>query len=174
VNPLKDINTPVLVLNQNYQPINICQVRRAVILVFQGKAEVLEDGLGIINSVNTSLPIPSVIRLAYLVKRPRFQRRLTRFEVFNRDKYTCQYCGKYSRELTLDHIFPRYRGGKHDWENVVACCIPCNRNKAGQTPKEAGMKLLRNPLPPPPTSFYVPYQYINNSGRWQKFLIQGS
>ena len=170
---MKAIKTPVLVLNQDCQPVNICRVRRAVILVFQGKAEVLENGLGMINSVNLSLPIPSVIRLAYFIRRPRFQRKLTRFEVFNRDKYTCQYCGKESKELTLDHIIPRYRGGKHDWKNVVTCCIPCNRHKAGQTPQEAGMKLLHNPIPPPPASFYVPYQYHHTNNRWQKFLIQG-
>lgn len=170
---MKTTEIPVLVLNQDYQPVNICQVRRAIILVYQGKAEILENGLGIINSVNYSLPIPSVIRLAYLVKRPRFQIRLTRFEIFNRDKYTCQYCGKEVRELTLDHVFPRHRGGKHDWENVVTCCIACNRHKAGRTPQEAGMKLLHNPVPPRPSSFYVPYQYLHSNNRWRKFLIQG-
>ncbi|MFC1925949.1 HNH endonuclease [Chloroflexota bacterium] len=170
---MKTINTPVLVLNQDYRPVNICRVRRAVILVFQGKAEVLENGRGMIHGVSHSLPIPSVIRLAFLVKPPRYQRRLTGFEVFNRDKHTCQYCGKAIKELTLDHIIPRYREGEHNWENVVTCCIPCNRHKAGRTPQEAGMRLLKKPLPPPPASFYIPYQYLNTNDRWQKFLIQG-
>lgn len=170
---MKTIKTPVLVLNQDYLPVNICQVRRAVILVYQGKAEVIENGLGIIQSVSQSFPIPSVIRLAYFGKRPRFQVRLTRFEIFNRDKNTCQYCGKEGRELTLDHVFPRHRGGKHVWENVVTCCTSCNRHKAGRTPQEAGMKLLHNPVPPRPSGFYVPYQYLDSNTRWRKFLIQG-
>ena len=160
---MKTIEIPVLVLNQDYQPVNICQVRRAIILVYQGKAEIVENGLGMINSVRHSLPIPSVIRLAFLVKRPRFQIRLTRFEVFNRDKYTCQYCGREMKELTLDHVFPRHRGGKHDWENIVTCCIACNRHKAGRTPQEAGMTLLHHPVPPRPSGFYVPDQYLHSN-----------
>lgn len=165
------INTPVLVLNQDYQPINICRVRRAVVLILQGKAEVLENGLGSIHAISCSLPIPSIVRIGYLVKRPRFQRKLTRFEVFNRDKYTCQYCGRDTKELTLDHIIPRSQGGRHDWENVVSCCFPCNRRKAGRTPMEAGMKLIQRPLIPRPDSFYVPYQYLRTHSEWQKYLI---
>ena len=165
------INIPVLVLNQDYQPVNVCRVRRAVVLVFQGKAEVMENGLGMIHAVSCSLPIPSVVRLAYLVKRPRFQRKLTRFEVFSRDKYTCQYCERETKELTLDHVIPRSRGGEHDWENVVSCCFSCNRRKAGRTPLEAGMKLIRRPLSPRPGSFYVPYQYLRTHSEWQKFLV---
>ena len=164
------INNPVLVLNQNYQPVNICRVRRAVVLLFRGKAEVLENGSGEIHSINYTFPLPSVIRLTYMVNRPRYQRKLTRIEVFSRDKYTCQYCGRETKELTLDHVIPRYRGGEHDWENVVSCCIPCNRRKAGRTPKEAGMKLIRQPFPPP-SGFYIPYQYFHTYEEWQKFII---
>jgi 5-methylcytosine-specific restriction endonuclease McrA len=163
-------NIPVLVLNQDYQPINICRVRRALVLVLQGKAEVVENGLGTIHAISCSLPIPSVVRLAYSVKRPRFQRKLTRFEVFNRDRHTCQYCRRETKELTLDHVIPRSRGGQHSWENVVSCCFSCNRRKAGRTPAEAGMKLIRNPAPPPPTSFCVPYQYLRIYREWHKFL----
>ena len=164
-------NAPVLVLNQDYQPVNICRVRRAVVLVFQGKAEVLENGLGLLHSVAYSLPIPSVVRLVYLVRRPRFQRKLTRYEIFSRDNYTCQYCGRETKELTLDHVVPKGRGGNHDWENIVSCCIPCNRRKAGRTPMEAGMRLMCRPVPPPPSSFHLPYQYLHTHGEWQKFLI---
>ncbi len=164
-------NAPVLVLNQDYQPVNICRVRRAVVLVFQGKAEILENGLGIIHSVSHSLPIPSVVRLIYLVSRPRFQKKLTRYEVFSRDNYTCQYCGYETRELTLDHVIPKSRGGNHDWENIVSCCYPCNRRKAGRTPTEAGMRLICRPVPPTPTSFHLPYQYHHTHSDWQKFLI---
>ncbi len=164
------INDPVLVLNQDYQPVNICRVRRAVILVFEGKAEVVENGRGEIHSVSRSFSIPSVIRLAHLVRYRRFQRKLTRFEVFSRDSYTCQYCHKESRELTLDHVIPRFREGQHTWENVVSCCIPCNRRKGGLTPAEAGMKLLRTPLPPPSSSFHVPHHLLGIYLEWGKFI----
>lgn len=166
------INLPVLVLNQSYEPLNICRVRRAVVLLFCGKAEALENGLGVLHTVDGTFPIPSVIKLAYLIKRPRLQRKLTKFEVFNRDHYICQYCGRETRELTLDHVIPRRRSGKHVWENVVSACIPCNRRKAGRTPAEAGMKLLRQPLPPRDGHFYVPYHQLRLYKEWQKYLRQ--
>ena len=167
------INLPVLVLNQSYEPLNICQVRRAVVLVYRGKAEMLENGSGFIHSANFIFPVPSVIRLAYMIKRPRPERKLTRLEVFNRDQYTCQYCGKETRQLTLDHVIPRYRGGEHDWQNVVSACIPCNRRKAGRTPQEAKMKLIRSPSPPRGSlPFYIPYHYLETQREWQKYLPQ--
>jgi len=167
------INLPVLVLNYSYEPLNICQVRRAVVLLYRGKAEMLENGSGFIHSANYIFPVPSVIRLAYMIKRPRPERKLTRFEVFNRDRYRCQYCGKETRQLTLDHVVPRYRGGEHTWENVVSACIPCNRHKAGKTPKEAGMKLTRPPSPPRGNIlFYIPYYYLQTQREWQKYLPQ--
>ncbi len=165
------INLPVLVLNYSYAPLNICQVRRAVVLVHRGKAEMLENGSGFIHSASDVFPVPSVIRLAYMIKRPHPQRKLTRFEVFNRDQYMCQYCGKETRQLTLDHVVPRYRGGEHSWENIVSACASCNRRKAGRTPREAGMKLIRPPFQPHDGSpFYIPYQYRNTRQEWQKYL----
>ena len=100
------IQSPVLVLNQNYQPLNICNVRRALVLVGRGKAELIENGRGYIRSVSELFPAPSVIRLVYMVKRPVMRRRLSRQAVFYRDGFTCQYCGKQTRQLTLDHISP--------------------------------------------------------------------
>ena len=165
-------NVPVLVLNQNFEPLNICRVRRAVILVIHGKAEVIENGRGELHAVSTSVPIPSVVRLTQYVKRPRLQKRLTRYEVFNRDKYTCQYCGRETKDMTVDHIVPKSRGGTHEWDNVVGSCFACNLRKAGHTPAEAGMRLLRQPLPPPPTSFSVPHHYLRAHVEWQKFIAQ--
>jgi 5-methylcytosine-specific restriction endonuclease McrA len=166
------INLPVLVLNQNYEPLNICRARRAVVLVYHGKAEMLEDGSGFIHSATRAFSVPSVIRLAYMIKRPRPERRLTRLEVFSRDQFICQYCGKEGRQLTLDHVVPRYRGGEHTWENVVSACIPCNRHKAGRTPEQAGMKLIRRPSPPRDRlPFYIPPQ-LKNQSQWQKYLPQ--
>ena len=168
------LNLPVLVLNQNYEPLNVCRVQRAVVLLYQRKAEMLENGAGFIHSASQDFPVPSVIRLPYLIKHPfRAERKLTRLEVFNRDRYTCQYCGKETRQLTIDHVIPRYRGGQHTWENVVSACIACNRRKAGRTPEEAGMKLRRPPtLPRVSRFFYIPSQYLQTCNEWQRYLPQ--
>ena len=140
---------------------------------YQGKAEMLENGVGFIHTVNDSFELPSVIRLAYMVKRPYRQRKLTRYEVFNRDNYSCQYCGKETRQLTLDHVIPRFRGGQHTWGNVVSACVPCNRRKAGRTPQEANMKFTRKPAyPSDKLLFSVPYHYRQNRQEWQRYLPQ--
>ena len=167
------INYPVLVLNQNYEPLAVCRARRAVVLIFHGKAEMLENGVGFIHSAREIFALPSVIRLDYLIKRPRRERKLTRYEIFNRDNYTCQYCGKRTRQLTLDHIIPRYRGGQHSWENVVSACVQCNRRKAGCTPQEAHMRLIRKPSPPHANPFFsIPYHYLQTQDEWRKYLPQ--
>jgi len=167
------INFPVLVLNQSYEPLAVCRARRAVVLLYQGKAEMIENGVGLVHSVSESFPLPSVIRLDYMIKRPRVRKKLTRFEIFNRDRCTCQYCGKETQQLTLDHVTPRYRGGQHTWENVVTACVPCNRHKAGRTPQEARMKLLRPPVPPNGSPFFnIPYRYLKTQNEWQKYLLQ--
>jgi 5-methylcytosine-specific restriction endonuclease McrA len=164
------VNSPVLVLNQSYEPLNLCRTRRAVVLVFRGKAEVLENNRGELHSATCVFQVPSVIRLVYMVSRPRHQKRLSRSEVFNRDQYTCQYCGRQTKELTLDHVIPRRRGGQHVWDNVVSACIPCNRRKGGHTPDEAKMRLLHQPRAPRNDGFYVPFHVLTNHGEWQKYL----
>jgi 5-methylcytosine-specific restriction endonuclease McrA len=168
------MDLPVLVLNQSYEPLNICRARRAIVLLYQNKAEMLENGSGFIHSITYEFPVPSVIRLASMITRPyRYGRKLTRLEVFRRDKYTCQYCGKESRQLTLDHIIPRYRDGQHSWENVVSACVPCNRHKAGETPQEAGMRLIHQPSEPGGNGlFYIPAHYSHIRSEWQKYLPQ--
>jgi 5-methylcytosine-specific restriction endonuclease McrA len=115
------------------------------------------------------IPLPSVIRLLYMIHRPRPRQKLTRLEVFLRDRFACQYCGKEIRELTIDHVIPRHRGGQHSWENVVSACIPCNHRKAGRTPAEARM-LLRHPPRVPRSGFLVPYGYLPSPEEWQKYL----
>ena len=163
------INTPVLVVNHNYEPLHICRVRRAIVLLLNGKAEVLENGRGDIHSVESVFDIPSVIRLGYYIKRPRCQRKLTKHEIFHRDHYICQYCGRETRELTLDHVIPRKRGGQHSWDNIVSACVPCNRHKAGHTPTEARMPLLSKPKAPKHEGFYIPYYYFNLYTTWRKY-----
>jgi 5-methylcytosine-specific restriction endonuclease McrA len=166
------VNNPVLVLSESYEAINICRVRRAIVLLLHGKAEMIENGLGYIRSANDVFQIPSVIKLDYMVKHPRHQKKLTRFGVFHRDRYTCQYCQKVSHHLTLDHVVPRNHGGKHSWENVVSACESCNRRKAGRTPKQANMELLRQPLQPRNNlPFYISHHYLENLAEWQKYLF---
>ena len=164
------VNLPVLVLNQSYEPLTVCRARRAVVLIYQGKAEMLEDGLGYFHSSSAAYPIPSVIKLDYMVRRPRVERKLTRVGVFHRDGFICQYCGR-ETTLTIDHVIPRFQGGQHTWENVVAACIPCNRHKAGRTPEQAHMKLKATPVKPRESSaFYIPHRYLGSVKRWQKYL----
>jgi len=162
-------DAPVLVLNQNYQPLNVCNARRALILVGLGKAELMANGRGQVHSVMRTFSIPSVIRLIYMVKRPLMRRRLSRRSVFYRDGFTCQYCGEETRLLTLDHIMPRSRGGPHQWENVVSACIPCNHSKAGSTPKEADMRLLRQPRAPRPDP-YAMFHQRTILDEWRQFI----
>lgn len=167
------IDLPVLVLNVGYEPLNISRVRRAVVLIEQNKAEMIENGSGFIHSASRIFPAPSVIRVSSRVRRPtrRANRKLTRSEIFRRDHYICQYCGRQVKQLTLDHVLPRFRGGQHTWENVVAACIPCNRSKAGRTPSEAGMKLLHQPGPPEDDGFFFVYDHHREIRKeWRKYL----
>jgi 5-methylcytosine-specific restriction endonuclease McrA len=163
------LNLPVLLLNLNYEPLNVCDVRRALSLLGGGRASLLENGRGELRTPSRIVPIPSVIRLEHLVRRPFLRQRLSRREVFLRDANVCQYCGQVRRNLTLDHVVPRHRGGAHTWENVVAACVPCNHQKAGRTPKEAGMRLLRDPRAPRAH----PYMLFHHRGtleEWRKFV----
>ena len=152
------VNNPVLVLNQNYEPLNVCGVRRAMVLVLKDRAQMIQNGNGLLNSPEDAFPMPAVIRLFRMVKRPLFERRLSRREIFWRDNYTCQYCGRQSRDLTLDHVMPRVQGGDHSWDNVVAACVPCNHIKAGMTLKQSGMVLMRLPKAPKAN----PYHHLMN------------
>ena len=132
------IRSRVLVLNQNYQPLNICDVRRAVSLLGKGKAETVQHGVEYIHTVSRMFERPEVIRLVYMVRKPLHRRKLSRREVFQRDGYVCQYCGKRSTQLTLDHVIPRCKGGQHTWENVVTACQRCNHRKAGVNSARGG------------------------------------
>ncbi len=149
------IHAPVLVLNLNYVPINVSTVRRAVVLVDKGKAELLENHRGQLHTVTSIIDVPSIIRLVYLVKKPFLPRKLSKKEVFLRDRFTCQYCGKKTQDLTLDHVVPRRQHGTHTWENVVAACTRCNLRKAGRTPVEASMALQNQPRAPDPNPYLI-------------------
>jgi 5-methylcytosine-specific restriction endonuclease McrA len=145
----------VLVLNASYEPINVCTVRRAAVLVLKSRAEVLEHGEGALHSERLELERPCVIRLVRYVRIPRdvHRRKITRKAVLARDAYTCQYCGHEAPGLTVDHVIPRSRGGLSVWENIVASCAPCNRMKGNRMPREARMHPTKRPKPPGPTVF---------------------
>jgi len=166
------VDLPVLVLNLGYEPLNVCRVRRAIVLIEQNKAEMLENGSGFIRSADRLFPVPSVIRVGAMIRRPaRNGRKITRLEIFRRDHFACQYCGRHVKQLTLDHVVPRFRGGQHTWENVVSACIPCNRHKAGRTPKEAGMSLSRQPAPPRDNGVYLVLDHHRDiRDEWKKYL----
>ena len=149
------IRAPVLVLNLNYVPVNVCTVRRAIVLLTKGKAELLENHAGQLHTVSRMIDAPSVIRLSYMLKRRFLPRKLSKKEVFLRDKFTCQYCGKKAHDLTLDHVIPRRQHGAHTWENVVTACSRCNLHKAGRTPAEAKMRLGTVPKAPDPNPYLI-------------------
>jgi 5-methylcytosine-specific restriction endonuclease McrA len=139
----------VLVLNATYEPINVCTVRRAVVLLLKDKAELVERGRWELRSESSTLARPVVIRLVSYVRVPRdaHRRKITRRAVFARDSWTCQYCGSHSN-LTVDHVIPRSKGGTSSWENIVASCAPCNRRKGDRLPRQAGMHPRHAPRTP--------------------------
>ena len=137
----------VLVLNASYEPINICSARRAIVLACKGAAEVLEDSSRVLHTDKMDIPVPNVIRLKNYRRVPRQTRSVSRKGIMLRDGFTCQYCEARlpGAELTLDHVTPRSRGGRSVWENLVACCFPCNNRKGNRTPQEAGLTLMKQP-----------------------------
>jgi 5-methylcytosine-specific restriction endonuclease McrA len=161
----------VLVLNSSYEPLNVCTVRRAVVLILKDKAECLEIGKRQLHSESMTLPHPVVIRLVSYVRVPRDsrKRKITRRAVFARDSWTCQYCGRTSH-LTVDHVVPRSRGGTSVWENIVTSCAPCNRRKGDRTPVEIQMHPRRKPRVPGPAVFIRVAAPVVPTA-WQQYLL---
>jgi len=164
------LNEPVLILNVNYEPLHVCNTKRALSLVFKGKADILLNGRGTIRSATAEFDIPSVIKLGYMVKRPRLQISLTKREILRRDNHTCQYCGRRTHLLTIDHIVPRRLGGQHTWTNVVAACPPCNRRKGGKMPENANMVLSRQPTQPSASAYYRFGHHLRTHQEWEEFI----
>ncbi len=164
------MSLPVLVLNANFEPIHVCDVRRALGLILSDKASLVLDGRGEIKTVSRTYPLPSVIRLEKMVIRPRVRIKLTRREVFRRDNYTCQYCGRRVNDLTIDHVIPRHMGGKHVWTNVVTACAQCNHRKGGRTVEEARMRLLHPAKEPPASAIYVFGRHLLENAEWEPFI----
>lgn len=144
----------VLVLNASYEPLNVCTVRRAHVLVGKGRAEVVERHAEPLRTSTTAYPRPHVIRLTTYVRVPQaVKRRISRRALFARDGWRCVYCGTTGGRLTLDHVVPRSRGGTSVWENVVTACAPCNLRKGNRLLEEARMSLPRPPRAPAPVLF---------------------
>lgn len=166
------LNQHVLVLNRLWQAVNICTAKRALTLLFEGRAQVVmscEDGSfqtysfsewrdfsqqqphgEVIHTVSLKIRVPRVILLMIFDRMPKKEVKFTRHNIFERDRNTCQYCGETfeRKDLNLDHVIPRDRGGPTTWENIVCSCIECNTHKANRTPLEAGMRLIRKPKRP--------------------------
>ncbi len=144
----------VLVLNASYEPLNVCSFRRAHVLVFKGRAVVLEQLDQPLRSATDTYPWPHVIRLVTYVRVPRTaSRKISRRALFARDEWQCAYCGETGVRLTLDHVVPRSRGGDSVWENVVTSCAPCNLRKGDRLLEESAMVLRKTPRPPTPALF---------------------
>jgi 5-methylcytosine-specific restriction endonuclease McrA len=164
----------VLVLNATFEPINVCTVRRAAVLLLKDKAKVVEHASWELRSENLTLPRPVVIRLVTYVNVPRdtHRRKITRRAVFARDRWTCQYCGSRSN-LTVDHVVPRSKGGSSSWENIVTSCAPCNRRKGDSLHRHVGMTLRRRPRTPNPQVFiHVASPTIPTA--WRAYLAEAA
>lgn len=165
--------TSVLVLNATYEPLSVVSLKRAVVLLLKEKAELLEAAETTLRACGLNMPVPLVIRMVYYVRIPRAMTLpLSRRTVMARDQYTCQYCGAMPprTELTLDHVLPRSRGGRTEWENMVVACRACNQKKGNRTPREAQMLLKRAPRRPR----YVALAFLGeNTPReaWNKYLF---
>lgn len=163
----------VLVLNNSFEPLHVCNARRAVILLFTGRAERVEDSGRILRSPSVVFIIPAVIRLHRYVKRPATPAiSFNKKNILKRDAYTCQYCGRNSGErMTIDHVIPRSLGGRTVWENVVSACRDCNLKKGNKRLHEASMTLLRKPSKPA-SVFYlgIMTHSPNRVTAWSKYL----
>jgi len=165
------LNRNVLVLNENYEPLSVCSVKRAFLLLYMGKAEMIEkyDGLKL-HSISMTFPLPSVVRLERYIRSPRKKILLTRRNIIIRDGYTCCYCGSEKGPMTVDHIIPKNMGGTDSWENLVCACDRCNNKKGDRTPARAGMRLLRKPTRPNHIIYIQRFIGVNDD-RWKPYLF---
>lgn len=183
----------VLVLNRLWQAINVCTAERALTLLYSGHAQVVCENDGnfntfsfrewcdfseqyagdeVVKTIAFRIRIPRVILLLFFDRLPNKEVKFTRHNVFERDKNTCQYCGhKFDRkDLNIDHVVPRHRGGLTTWTNVVCSCVDCNRRKGSRSPEEARMHLIRKPKKPRWRPF-VEVQFIKTADHsWRHFL----
>ena len=164
------LSRAVLVLNQSYEPIHVCSARRAIVLVFRGRAEVVETLDINIRSVSAVFPVPSVVRLDFYIRVPPKQFTLSNRNILKRDSFQCQYCGTTSGPMTVDHVLPKTRGGSDSWENMVCACLKCNNRKGDRAPEQAGVKLARRPRRPNHVTFIRRFVGVPDQ-RWRPYLF---
>lgn len=165
------LKTQVLVLNQNYEPMSITNAKKAIILIFLGKAEIIEEYDHLfVRSVRLSYRLPSIVRLTRYISVPRKRIVLSRKNIIKRDNHQCQYCGVKVGPFTVDHVKPKDRGGEDTWENLVCACIKCNNKKRNRTPEEANMRLLKRPQKPSHI-FFIRYVIGKLDERWKPYLF---
>jgi 5-methylcytosine-specific restriction endonuclease McrA len=188
------LNQHVLVLNRLWQAVNVCTARRALTLLFQGQAQVVvnaEDGSfhtfdfqewrnisrnapqeESVRTVSFRIRVPRIILLFVYDRLPKKEVKFTRHNIFERDKNTCQYCGRVfdRKDLNLDHVIPRDRGGPTTWENIVCSCIECNTQKANRKPQEASMHLVRKPKRPKWRPFVQINFSLHRHDSWKHFI----
>ena len=179
------VNRRVLMLNQNYEPLTVCSAKRAVVLLFQGKAEMIATADGLkIRTVTRAFSVPSVVRLAQFRKVPYKRIVLTRKNVLIRDNFQCQYCATKRGPMTVDHVVPKMMGGEEGWHNLVCACSKCNNRKGDRTPDMAGMRLIKRPRRPSYITFiqrdggiaeqWRPYLFIdsklNGTNAYENFV----
>jgi len=182
------IDAPVLVLNRNYQPVNVTSVKRALVMLYMGVAHALDGEYQLfdfqswadlsaelehsVGTVNRRIRVPRIVVLQVYDRVPVGRIRFSRHNIFARDDHTCQYCGKTlaRRLLNLDHVVPRSRGGRTNWLNIVTSCIRCNFKKGGRTPDEANMRLLRQPRQPRWSELVHPPRLRARYREWLPFL----
>lgn len=156
----------VLVLNYDYTPLNVTSLRRGFVLVDKGKAEVLKESEQPIITTIGNFVRPLVIRLLkYINFRKKREIKISRARIYQRDNYSCVYCGT-QRKLTIDHVIPKSRGGDNSWENMVTCCFDCNSKKGNKTPQEANMKMKTKPYTP---SVFSELVAGNAAKIWEEF-----
>lgn len=167
------INRRVLVLNQDFSPMSICTIQRAFLLVFLEKADLVSKSNGsTLHSVTKTFPMPSVIKLKRYIQVPYKSVVLSRQNIFKRDGFRCQYCGT-SRDLTLDHVIPKARGGKSTWSNLITACKNCNARKGDFTPDEIGLTIKSLPFRPSYVMFLRDFSGFADE-EWIPFLRNGS
>jgi len=163
----------VLLLNISYEPLKVINWQKAITMLCLGKVEVIEEYSREVHSVSFTVKLPSVVRLLKIIKRNKSPVKFSRQNIYARDHYKCQYCGRRfpSEDLTYDHIRPKSKGGKTEWENIVTCCMECNRKKGGRTPREASMRLIRKPVRPtwvPAIRITIGFREVPQS--WRDYL----
>ena len=165
------INRNVLMLNQNYEPLTICSARRAIVLLFQGKGEMIETADGLkIRTVSRAYSLPSVVRLWQYKRVPFRKIMLSRKNIITRDGHRCQYCGTKRGAMTIDHVIPKKLKGTDTWDNMICACVRCNNKKGDRTPEQAGMPIRRQPVRPSHISF-IRRHLGDHDQRWRPYLF---